>query len=60
MRRIAILLCSVALVGGVSSAQAQAKTAAPQGAAHLVLPPVPKALLPESFPDGSLRERPKR
>jgi hypothetical protein len=49
MRRIAILLCSVALVGGVSSAQAQAKTAAPQGAAHLVLPPVPKALLPESF-----------
>ncbi len=49
MRRIAILLCSVALLGGASSAQAQAKTAAPQGAAHLVLLPVPKALLPESF-----------
>ena len=50
MRWISILLCSAALAGGATGAQAQpAPSKAPQGAAHLVLPPVPKALLPDSF-----------
>jgi hypothetical protein len=53
MRCIPILafsLCSVALVGTRSGAQsAPVKPAAPQGATHLVLPPVPKPLLPSSF-----------
>src|ERR1035437_4379469 len=49
MRWIFILLCSAALAGGAAVGQAPAKAPAPQGATHLVLPPVPKALLPESF-----------
>jgi hypothetical protein len=50
---LACLLCPVALFGaGAAAAKAQAapaKVPAPQGATHLLLPPVPKALLPESF-----------
>jgi hypothetical protein len=52
MRWIAIVVCSAALAGNSALAQAQnapAKTPAPQGATHLMLPPVPKALLPDSF-----------
>ena len=50
MRWISIAVCSAVLVGGAAAAQAQSVPAkAPQGATHLVLPPVPKALLPESF-----------
>jgi hypothetical protein len=49
MRWIAILVCSAAMAAGVCAAQAPAKPAVPKGAAHLVLPPVPKALLPEAF-----------
>jgi hypothetical protein len=52
MRWIAILASSAALAVGFVSSQAQAapaKTPAPQGATHLMLPPVPKALLPDSF-----------
>jgi hypothetical protein len=52
MRWTAILVCSLALTGSSATAQAQtapAKATAPQGATHLMLPPVPKALLPESF-----------
>jgi hypothetical protein len=52
MRWIPILVCSAALAGGSIAAQAQsapAKTTVPQGATHLVLPPVPKALLQDSF-----------
>ena len=51
-RWVYLLFFSVALAGSSAAAQAQAapaKTAAPQGATHLMLPPVPKALLPESF-----------
>jgi len=54
MRWIPILLCSAVLAGGTAaspaqSAPAKAPQSAPKGAAHLVLPPVPKALLPDSF-----------
>jgi hypothetical protein len=57
MRWIPILVCLAALVANSASAQAQtapAKATAPQnsvpqGATHLMLPPVPKALLSESF-----------
>ncbi len=63
MRWISIVVCSAALVGGSLSAQAQAapaKTAAPSGVAHLVLPPVPKALLPEAFAGWLTAEAPKK
>ncbi|MGB9409458.1 MAG: DUF6599 family protein [Terracidiphilus sp.] len=52
MRWISIAVCSAALVGSAAAAQAQsvpAKAPASKGVAHLMLPPVPKALLPESF-----------
>jgi len=52
MRWITLLFFSVALVASSTAAQAQpapAKAPAPQGATHRMLPPVPKALLPESF-----------
>jgi len=52
MRWIPILLCSAALSGSAAAALAQsapAKAPVPQGAAHLVLPPIPKALLQDSF-----------
>jgi hypothetical protein len=63
MRWIAILVCSAALVGGTASAQAQAAPAKPsetKGAAHLVLPPVPKALLPDAFAGWVSAESPKK
>jgi hypothetical protein len=63
MRRISILVCSVALIAGATAAQAQsapAKAPLPQGAAHLVLPPVPKELLPESFAGWVTAEPPKK
>jgi len=60
MRWIAILVCSAALAGSVCSAQAPAKTPAPKGAAHLVLPPVPKALLPEAFSGWEAAGAPKK
>ncbi len=45
--------CSLALLGGgAASAPAQAvpaRASAPHGVTHLLLPPVPKALLPQSF-----------
>ncbi len=47
---ISIAVCSVALLGSAHSSLAQTAPAkVPQGPAHLVLPPVPKALLPEAF-----------
>ena len=55
MRWIPILVYSAALAASSAHAQtAPAKATAPQnsvpqGATHLMLPPVPKALLPESF-----------
>jgi hypothetical protein len=63
MRWIPIFVCSVALVGSVTARQAQsapAKASAPQGAAHLVLPPVPKALLPETFAGWVATGSPKK
>ncbi len=63
MRWISIVICSAALVSGSVGAQAQAttpKTAAPSGVAHLVLPPVPKALLPEAFAGWLTAEAPKK
>jgi len=55
MRWIAVLacsFCSAALFGSAAFAHPQAASAkapATQGATHLMLPPVPKALLPDSF-----------
>jgi hypothetical protein len=66
MRWIAILACSVcsaALLGaGAAVAEGQAapaQTPAPQGPAHLVLPPVPKALLPDAFAGWVAEQPPK-
>jgi hypothetical protein len=63
MRWIPIFVCSVALLGSAAAGQAQsapAKASAPQGAAHLVLPPVPKALLPETFAGWVATSSPKK
>jgi hypothetical protein len=46
------MVFSVALAGSAAAGQAQsepAKAQVPQGATHLMLPPVPKALLPDAF-----------
>jgi len=59
----AVLICSAALAGSLAFAHPQgapAKTPAPQGAAHLVLPPVPKPLLPDSFAGWVTAEAPKK
>ena len=61
--RISVAVLSVALLGSAHSALAQAtpaKTPVPQGAAHLMLPPVPKALLPEVFAGWVSSEAPKK
>ena len=67
MRWIQILACSlgsVALFGmGAHAALGQAapvKGADTKGATHLMLPPVPKALLPESFAGWVAAEAPKK
>jgi hypothetical protein len=63
MRWIPIFVCSVALVGSATARQAQsapAKASTPQGAAHLVLPPVPKAMLPEAFAGWMATGSPKK
>ncbi len=53
MRWIPTLICSVAMLSaGATSAQFQpaaAKSPAPKPVAHIMLPPVPKPLLPDSF-----------
>jgi hypothetical protein len=50
MRWISIVVCSAALAGVAVGVEAQSVPAkAPTGATHIVLPPVPKALLPDSF-----------
>ena len=49
MRWITVLVCSVALAGGVASAAAHAKpvkASSSTNATHLTLPPVPRELLP--------------
>ncbi|MGA3160779.1 MAG: DUF6599 family protein [Terracidiphilus sp.] len=63
MRWIAILVGSAILAGSAAACQAQAapaKAPAPQGVTHLVLPPAPKALLPESFAGWVARGAPKK
>ena len=52
MRWIAIVVGSSMLAGSIHAGWAQAapaKVTAQKGAAHVALPPVPKAMLPESF-----------
>jgi hypothetical protein len=50
MRWISIVVCSAALAGVAVGVEAQRVPAkAPTGATHIMLPPVPKALLPDSF-----------
>ena len=63
MRWIPFLVCSAALAVGAAAAQTQsapAKATVPQGAAHLVLPPVPKALLRDSFAGWVAAQAPKK
>jgi len=50
MRWISIVVCSAVLMGVAVGGEAQsAPVKAPTGATHIMLPPVPKALLPDSF-----------
>jgi len=61
MRWIAIVVCSAALAASSAAALAQSAPAkVPQGPAHLVLPPVPKAMLPESFAGWVATGAPKK
>lgn len=63
MRWIPIVICSAALAGCGAHGQAQAapaKPVVPQGPAHLVLPPVPKAILPDSFAGWVAADTPKK
>jgi hypothetical protein len=63
MRWIAILVCSAALAGSVATVgekTAPAKAPVKQGVTHVVLPPVPKALLPESFAGWVATGAPKK
>jgi hypothetical protein len=63
MRWIAIVVCSVALAGGVTAAGAKtapAKAPVKQGVTHGSLPPAPKALLPESFAGWAVTGAPKK
>ena len=50
MRWISIVVCSAVLAAVAVGGEAQsAPVKAPTGATHIMLPPVPKALLPDSF-----------
>jgi hypothetical protein len=61
MRWISVVVYSAALVAGLAAAQSHpAPTKAPQGPAHLVLPPAPKPLLPESFAGWVATGAPKK
>ena len=62
MRWIASAASSFCLAAGFAcavSAQAQANAPATQGATHILLPPVPKPLLPDSFAGWAAAEPPK-
>jgi len=61
-RWIAFLACSTALLASASMAPAQAApgtTPTTKGITHLTLPPVPKALLPDSFAGWVAADAPK-
>ena len=68
MRWMAMVVCSAVLAGGASAGRAQvvpakaapAKAPAKQGVTHPVLPPVPKALLPEVFAGWVATGAPKK
>ena len=63
MRWMAILVVSAVIAGGASAGQAQAapaKASAKQGVTHLAQPPVPKALLPDSFAGWVATGAPKK
>jgi hypothetical protein len=63
MRWIAIVVCSAVLAGGVTAAGAKtapAKAPVKQGVTHGSLPPVSKALLPESFAGWVATGAPKK
>jgi len=62
MRRTAILFCLAALLGSAASVSAQAapaKAPASQAAVPLLMPPSPKALLPDSFAGWVAADAPK-
>jgi hypothetical protein len=55
-------ICSAALLSSVTAAVGQAapaKAPSSQGVTHLTLPPVPKALLPDSFAGWVVADKPK-
>ena len=58
MRKILVLACSAMLMGGAVAALAQGT--APQSATRIVLPPVPKALLPQDFAGWAAASAPKK
>jgi hypothetical protein len=58
MRKILVLACSAMLMGSAAAALAQGT--APQNATRLVLPPVPKALLPSDFAGWTAAGAPKK
>jgi hypothetical protein len=61
MRWISLLICSVVLAGSAASAAAQAAPAktAPQSATPIMLPPSPRALLPDTFAGWVAENSPK-
>jgi hypothetical protein len=61
MRWISILVSLAVMAGSAGAGQAQvASGKTPQGATHLVLPPVPKALLPDGFAGWEAAHAPKK
>ncbi len=61
MTVLASSICSAVLIASTVNTAAQAsrqKNPAPQGAAHLMLPPVPKPLLPDAFAGWVSAEKP--
>jgi hypothetical protein len=63
MRWIAILVGSAVLAGGISAAEAKtapAKAPISKGVTHVVPPPAPKDLLPESFAGWVAKGAPKK
>ena len=62
VRWIGVLVCSAALLEGASAHPQTAPVNAPdtRGATHLILPPVPKPLLPDSFAGWVAADAPKK
>jgi hypothetical protein len=62
MSVLACSICSAVLMASTATTIAQTaplKITAPQGPAHLILPPVPKALLPDAFAGWVSADKPK-